>query len=141
MTTSISSFTQAASQAQQWVDELVEDLNWSERHAYHLLRTVLQALRDWQSQEEMADLAAQLPLLIRGIYFEGWDPSLTPVRERKKEDFIARIQSAFPGDMINNPERAIEAIFRLLDRHVPHGGAAQVRNSLRKSSRELRQTD
>ncbi|KAB2867341.1 MAG: DUF2267 domain-containing protein, partial [Bauldia sp.] len=93
--TSITVFTQAAQQAQQWVNELADDLDWTERRAYHLLRSVLHAIRDWLPQHEMTDLAAQLPALIRGIYFEGWRPLDTPVENRKKEDFIARIQSAF----------------------------------------------
>jgi uncharacterized protein (DUF2267 family) len=137
MSTSISSFTQAAAQAQQWVNELAEDLNWNERHAYHLLRAVLHALRDWLSQEEMTDLAAQLPVLIRGIYFEGWKPAETPVWERKKDDFVARIQDAFSGDLLNDPDRAIAAVFRLIDRHVSHGEVVQVRNSMKKALREL----
>ncbi|MEI5681790.1 DUF2267 domain-containing protein [Mesorhizobium sp. CCNWLW179-1] len=135
--TSMVNFTQAAQQAQQWVNELAEDLNWNERRAYHLLRCVLHALRDWLSPEEMTDLSAQLPVLLRGIYFEGWKPLETPVWERKKEDFIERIQDAFADDLLNDPDRAVAAVFRLLDRHVSHGEIVQVRNSLKKTLRDL----
>ncbi|MGB3390393.1 MAG: DUF2267 domain-containing protein [Pseudaminobacter sp.] len=135
--TSMVNFTQAAQQAQQWVNELAEDLNWNERRAYHLLRCVLHALRDWLSPEEMTDLSAQLPVLIRGIYFEGWKPLETPVWERKKEDFIERVQEAFSDDLLNDPDRAVAAVFRLLDRHVSHGEIVQVRNSMKKSLRGL----
>lgn len=129
-------FTQAAQQAEQWVNELAEELNWNERRAYHLLRCVLHALRDWLSPEEMADLSAQLPVLIRGIYFEGWKPHDSPVRKRKK-DFIERVQEAFSDDLLNDPDAAVAAVFRLLDRHVSHGEIVQVRNSMKKSLREL----
>jgi uncharacterized protein (DUF2267 family) len=135
--TSMVNFTQAAQQAQQWVNELAEDLNWNERRAYHLLRCVLHALRDWLSPEEMTDLSAQLPVLIRGIYFEGWKPLETPVWERKREDFIERIQDAFSDDLLNDPDRAVAAVFRLLDRHVSHGEIVQVRNSMKKTLRDL----
>ncbi|BCH24219.1 DUF2267 domain-containing protein [Mesorhizobium sp. L-8-3] len=137
MGTSIAGFTQASQQAQQWVNELAEDLNCNDRHAYHLLRAVLHALRDWLSPEEMTDLAAQLPVLIRGIYFEGWKPAETPVWQRHKDDFVARIQDAFSGDPLNDPDMAITAVFRLLDRHVSHGEIVQVRNSMKKALREL----
>jgi uncharacterized protein (DUF2267 family) len=137
MSTSIASFGQASQQAQQWVNELADDLNWNERRAYHLLRAVLHALRDWLSPEEMTDLAAQLPVLIRGIYFEGWKPAETPVWERKKDAFVARIQEAFSDDLLNDPDAAVAAVFRLLDRHVSHGEIVQVRNSMKKSLREL----
>lgn len=130
-------FTQAAQQGQQWVNELAEDLDWSERRAFHLLRCVLHTLRDWLPPEEMTDLSAQLPVLIRGIYFEGWKPRTTPVLERSKEDFIERVQDAFSDDLLNDPDAAVAAVFRLLDRHVSHGEIVQVRNSMKKSLRGL----
>jgi uncharacterized protein (DUF2267 family) len=139
--TSIATFTQAAQQAQQWVNELADDLEWTDRRAYHLLRSVLHALRDWLPEEEMADLSAQLPALIRGIYFEGWKPLETPVWNRKKEDFIERIQEAFAGDLLNDPDEAVAAVFRLLDRHVTHGEIEDIRNSMKKPLRELWPTD
>ncbi|MGB3390133.1 MAG: DUF2267 domain-containing protein [Pseudaminobacter sp.] len=135
--TSITTFTQAAQQAQQWTNELAEDLGWPERRAYRLLRSVLQALRDWLPLSEMTDLAAQLPVLIRGIYFEGWKPLETPVAERKKEDFVARIQADFSDDLLNDPDAAVTAVFRLLSRHLSKGEIVQVRNSMKKSMREL----
>lgn len=134
---SIVNFTQAAQQAQQWVNELADDLNWDERRSYRLLRCTLHALRDWLSQEEMVDLSAQLPVLIRGIYFEGWKPLETPVWERNKGDFIERLKNAFSDDPLNDPDGAVAAVFRLLDRHVSHGEIVQVRNSMKKSLREL----
>ncbi|EHH12691.1 DUF2267 domain-containing protein [Mesorhizobium amorphae] len=73
--TSVIGFTHAAEQAQQWVNELAKDLDWSEQSAYRFMKSVLHTLRDWLSPEEMADLSAQLPTLVRGIYFEGWKPS------------------------------------------------------------------
>lgn len=135
--TSIPNFTQAAQQAQQWVNELADDLDWNQRRSYRLLRCVLHALRDWLPQEEMVDLAAQLPVLIRGIYFEGWKPLESPVRDRRKEDFMERIQYAFADELLNDPEAAVAAVFSLLDRHVSRGEIVQVRNSMKKSMREL----
>ncbi|KAB2703104.1 MULTISPECIES: DUF2267 domain-containing protein [Brucella] len=135
--TSIVNFTQAAQQAQQWVKELADQLNWDERRAYRLLRCVLQTLRDWLPQEEMVDLSSQLPVLVRGVYFEGWKPLETPVWERKKADFMERVQEAFSDDLLNDPDRAVAAVFRLLDRHISHGEIVQVRNSMKKSLREL----
>jgi uncharacterized protein (DUF2267 family) len=135
--TSIAAFTQSAQHAQQWVNELADDLDWTDRRAYLLLRSVLHALRDWLPQEEMVDLSAQLPALIRGIYFEGWKPVETPVWNRKKDDFIARIQEAFSDDLLNDPEEAVAAVFRLLGRHVSHGEIEDIRHSMKKPLREL----
>ena len=130
-------FNHSAQQAQQWVEELADDLMWSENRAYHLMRCVLHAVRDWLSLEEMLDLSAQLPLLIRGIYFEGWNPLASPVLHRTKEDFVDRVRAAFADDLQVDPEAAVTAVFRLLERHVSHGEIVQVRNSMKKSLREL----
>jgi len=135
--TTISSFTQAAQQAQQWVNELAADLNWEERRAYALLRSVLHTLRDWLSPEELADLSTQLPVLIRGILFEGWTPDGDPDWGRNKGDFTFRVARDFKGETLYDAGSAVSAVFRLLDRHVSAGEISQVRNSMRKSLRDL----
>ena len=137
MNTTISGFTHAANQAQQWVNELGDDLGWTERRAYRLLRAVLHALRDWLTEEEMADLSAQLPELIRGVYFEGWKPRKAPVDHRSKEEFVDRIQNDMANDPLGEPDLAIAAVFRLLDRHVDQGEIEQARHSMKKALRQL----
>ncbi|MBB6408908.1 DUF2267 domain-containing protein [Mesorhizobium sangaii] len=134
--TSFSGFTHAAQQAQQWVNELARDLCWSEPSACRLLRSVLHTVRDWLSPAEMADLSAQLPVLIRGIYFEGWNPSV-PACERKKSDFVLSVRTSFGYDDDVDFDVAINAVFKLLDRHISHGEIVQVRNSMKKSLRKL----
>ncbi|TIO54811.1 MAG: DUF2267 domain-containing protein, partial [Mesorhizobium sp.] len=84
----------AAEQAQQWVNELAKDLDWNEQSAFRLLKSVLHTLRDWLSPEEMADLSAQLPTLVRGIYFEGWSPA-KPASGRTKRDFVISVRNGF----------------------------------------------
>ncbi|MDX8482873.1 DUF2267 domain-containing protein [Mesorhizobium sp. VK24D] len=126
----------AAEQAQQWVNELAKDLDWNEQSAFRLLKSVLHALRDWLSPEEMADLSAQLPTLIRGIYFEGWNPG-EPAWEHKKRDFVICVRNSFGYEPEIDIDKAIAAVFKLLDRHISHGEIAQVRNSMKKSLRQL----
>mgnify|MGYP000843840655 FL=1 len=137
MSTGISAFTQAANQAQQWVNELGDDLRWDDRRAYRLLRAVLHGVRDWLSHDEMADLSAQLPLLIRGVYFDGWRPRHTPATDRSKESFVERIRRDMANDPLGDPDRAIAAVFRLLDRHLDEGELVQVRNAMKKALRQL----
>ncbi|WP_280138161.1 DUF2267 domain-containing protein [Allgaiera indica] len=62
---------------------------------YLLLRATLHAVRDLLSPDEAADLSAQLPLLIRGTYYDGWGPSRTPVHPRGKAVFLARVAGEF----------------------------------------------
>ena len=57
----------------EWLNELREDLGWVDKgRTYLLLRTALHAIRDSLPETEAADIAAQLPLLLKGIWWDGW---------------------------------------------------------------------
>lgn len=59
----------------EWINELDEALGWGNKHrSFRLLRAVLQTLRDCLPLTEMAHFSAQLPLVLRGVYFEHWHP-------------------------------------------------------------------
>lgn len=134
----ISAVDHAPQVVAEWINELCARLDWTETgRAYLLLRTTLHAVRDWLSVGEAADLAAQLPLLIRGIYYEGWKPSSTPVHPRGKDDFLARVEDAFSEDGLEDPEAAISAVFGVLEKHVSVGEIEQVRHAMRKQIRDL----
>jgi uncharacterized protein (DUF2267 family) len=121
-----------------WLRELMELLGWDDKQrAYRLLRATLQGLRDWLAVDEASNLGAQLPMLVRGIYYEGWHPAGTPIHPRKKEDFLVRIDAAFKTDPIDDVEEAVSAVFALLDRHVTWGEVDDIRQSLPKEMREL----
>lgn len=122
----------------EWLNGLCDRLDWTDnRRAYLLLRTTLHALRDWLTVDEASDLAAQLPLLIRGIYYEGWNSSSTPAHPRSKDDFVARVTSAFAQEPLDDPELAISAVFGLLEKNVSGGEIDQVRKAMRSQLRDL----
>ncbi len=122
-----------------WLAEIRDELGWAndDGRAYILLRSVMHAVRDWLSVDEAADLAAQLPILVRGIYYEGWNPSATPVHPRGKDDFVMRVREAFTREPLEDPEAGIAAVFKMLDSQVTEGEISQVRNSMRKELRDL----
>ena len=94
----------------EWLNLLCDDLDWSQRgRAYLLLSETLHAIRDYLSVNEAADLGAQLPLIIRGIYYANWCPSKTPHHPRSKTAFLERIAAAFSRDPLEDPERAVGA--------------------------------
>ena len=75
-----------------WINELSEELaTEDDHHAYRVLRAFLQALRDHLSVTEAAALAAQLPIFMRGVFYEGWDPSRTPDHTRDLDSFLQRM--------------------------------------------------
>jgi uncharacterized protein (DUF2267 family) len=74
-----------------WINDLDARLGWENKHrSYRLLRTVLQALRDWLPTNEAASFGAQLPELLRGVYYEHWRPAATPVTQRHRADLLAQ---------------------------------------------------
>ena len=121
-----------------WLDELRSDLGLADRqHAYRTLRAVLHALRDRLSIEEVADLGAQLPLLLRGMYFEGWRPARRRARVRRQEQFLALVCDAYgPLDHLD-AAKAVAAVFKLLARHVTGGEIDDVRHGLPRDLKRL----
>jgi uncharacterized protein (DUF2267 family) len=121
-----------------WLKELMEELGWEDRQrAYHALGAVLHALRDRLTVAEVADLGAQLPMMIRGLYYEGWTPKGKPVKERKREDFLAHIADAFRDRWEIFPEGVAWAVFKVLQRHVSAGEIGDVLHVLPAEIRSL----
>jgi uncharacterized protein (DUF2267 family) len=136
--TGLSVFDSTIEKTNVWLNDILNRLGWQERHrAYHALRAVLHALRDRLTVTEAADLAAQLPLLIRGLYYEGWHPSGKPIKERKKEEFLDHIRAAFRGDIDVDPEEVTRAVFRVLAKHVTAGEIEDIKQMLPAEVREL----
>lgn len=105
-----------------WLNELAEGLGTDDRQAaYRVLRAYLHAVRDRLMVNEAAQLAAQLPELIRGIYYEGWVPARTPVNYRTVDEFLDRVaaEAQLPGE--TQASYACSAAARVLRRHVSQG--------------------
>ena len=121
-----------------WLKRLMAIGGWQDRHlAYLGLRATLHALRDRLTVDEAAELAAQLPMLVRGFYYEGWDPSGKPARDRHQEEFLARIWRELPPKAPMEPEAAARAVFRLLSERIADGEIDEVRHILPAEIREL----
>ncbi len=135
--TTIAGFESTIQTTNVWLHEIMERLGWVDKHrAYHALRTVLHALRDRLPIEGAAALAAQLPLLIRGIYFEGWHPAGKPIKERRKEDFLAHVANAFAADF-TDPEDIARAVLAVLANHVSPGEVVHLERILPMEIRSL----
>jgi uncharacterized protein (DUF2267 family) len=122
----------------EWIKELDSALGWMDNaRTYRLLRAVLHAIRDWLEVNEAADFAAQLPTLIRGVYYEQWRPASTPVKARSLSDFEARIERELAPDMIDDTQRTIRIVFTLLSRKISPGEIKDVKQALPAPIREL----
>src|SRR5689334_2329249 len=82
-------------QTNEWLRDIATELGTeNHRHAYLALRGSLHAIRDLLTVDESAHLSAQLPMLVRGIYFEEWDPSHGSAHDRSRESFLGHVADA-----------------------------------------------
>ena len=103
-----------------WLRDVMDALYSDDRHAAYLaLRATLHMLRDRLTVEEAAHLGAQLPMLVRGFYYEGWNPTGKPIRERSFESFLAGVAIELPNDL--DPEDAVRAVFTVLAARMSDG--------------------
>jgi uncharacterized protein (DUF2267 family) len=114
------------------------ELEWTSRaRAWSGLRAVLHALRDRLMFEEAFDLAAELPMVIRGMYVEGWDRRHRAMKLRSKEEFLTLVAENLFRAPDTDPEPLTRAVFGLLARHLDIGEIDQVRAMLPDPVRRL----
>ena len=134
MHTGVGSLNHAIEQTQPWITDVARAMagGGSEpdrEAATTALRAVLAATRDNLVVDEAADFAAQLPTIVRGLYYQGWKPSETPAKDRSRTAFLDRVAAYLANEAID-PEAASRAVFAVLCERMPGGEPAQVRNML-----------
>jgi uncharacterized protein (DUF2267 family) len=136
--TGLEVFDSTLQQTNEWLADISAELGWGDRQlAYEALRGTLHAIRDHLTVEEAAHLAAQLPMLVRGLYYEGWDPARVPVRERSQEAFLRRVAEAFRGAPRVDPVDVVRAVTLVLASRVSAGQFDQARNMMPEQVRLL----
>src|SRR5262245_60900016 len=136
-TTGLDVFDRTLHKTNIWIKNLMEILGWADRQqAYAALRATLHALRDRLTIEEAAQLSAQLPMLIRGFYFEGWNPTGKPERERHRREFLARIQRELERYQVD-PEEVARAVFLVMANRISEGEIKDIEHILPHEIRDL----
>jgi uncharacterized protein (DUF2267 family) len=136
-TTGLEVFDRTLHTTNLWLDEICAEIGPDKHLAWHVLGAVLRSIRDELLIGQSAHLAAQLPLLVRGAYFDQYRPAAQPVPERSQEDFIAQIRQELAGCRPVRPDLAATAVMRTLNRHITEGQIKKVRDALPKSVRAL----
>jgi uncharacterized protein (DUF2267 family) len=73
-------FESSLQAARRWLAHIADRVGTEDRgFAYQLTRAWLHTVRDRLAVNAAVHLSAQLPELLRGIYFENWTPSHVPV--------------------------------------------------------------
>ena len=120
-----------------WLNDLLERLAWrDQQRAYRALRAVLHALRDRLSVNDASHFAAQLPMLVRGLYYEGYHPGDKPLRERTKAEFLAHVTGEFSDESFDI-ETVTRAVMNVLAKHITPGEVDKIKKSLPEEIRSL----
>lgn len=128
--TGLDTFDRTIQTTNLWLREIAEHLGTSDRRrAWHALGAVLQVLRDRLPVDEAAQLAAQLPLLVRGLYYEGWDPG-RPKRIQTREEFVRHVRDVLGGQAAVDAPDACAAVFATLRGHVTKGELSDIESLL-----------
>jgi uncharacterized protein (DUF2267 family) len=120
-----------------WVSNVMHRIGWhDEERALKAIRAVLHALRDRMGVNEVAHLGAQLPQLVRGIYYEGWHPAGKPLRMHR-EEFLDHVEREFGHDPAVSIPAVCRAVLGCLRDHVTAGELKKVQDGLPPDLREL----
>ncbi|KUO57012.1 MAG: hypothetical protein APF80_15520 [Alphaproteobacteria bacterium BRH_c36] len=121
----------AVQQSQEWLKELRDTAGLAdETEALSVFRLVLHQLRDRLNVEESVQLAAQLPLIFRGIYFEGWVPGHVPDKEVKTQQQLFDKLSLKMLPRTLPPEPMVKSVFAILAHHLDPGEISDVIGNL-----------
>ncbi|MFW5751269.1 MAG: DUF2267 domain-containing protein [Planctomycetota bacterium] len=113
-----------------WLGELRSALETDDAGAYHVLRGVLHVVRDRLTVDEATDLGAQLPSMMRGIYYESWAPARTPTTERKEAQFFGKLAAATGRAGVAGAQADFAAVIATLQRHLDPGVLRHVHDML-----------
>jgi uncharacterized protein (DUF2267 family) len=117
----------AVTDTQDWIDDLITRLGWHDRQRVYLaLLAGLHALRDSVGRDEAVHIGAQLPTLLRGLYYEGWHPG-GRAQVKGRGAFLERIHDGVHRDPAIDPETVARAVLAQLVARLPAGEVESAR--------------
>jgi uncharacterized protein (DUF2267 family) len=121
--------------------ELMIAMNWDSRErALAAFRATLHALRDVLPLGEIIHLGAQLPIIVRGIYYEGWHYNPQPLRLKSVAEFYELVREymgnahGFTTQELKNISRVVLLI---INDHVSAGEMGEIRGVLKRQLKAL----
>ena len=121
-----------------WLAEIQERLRTADAgQAYKALEATLHAVRNRLGPRSATALGEQLPLLIRGIYYQGWNPLAEPNQERRLASFLELVSRAVNGGQPLEAEASVRAVLEVLCRHLPADETRRVEQAFPQELRRL----
>jgi uncharacterized protein (DUF2267 family) len=120
----------------EWIARIAETLHMEKRDAWKSLRAVLQTTRDRLPVEVAVHFGAQLPMLIRGMYYEGWEPSKVPMKLMLRE-FLEIVQQSIVTDRTIDPVETTQAVLAIVGSYVGLGEMEKVKQTFPRDMQNL----
>ncbi len=134
--TGVENLDRSIDKANTWLADIDAGFGTSDRRlAYRVLRAWLHCLRDRLSVEVAAHFAAQLPELLRGVFFDGWNPSRVP-QKYDRTGYVTRFarEARVHDSDVVKAARIVSAVAR---RHMSAGVVAEAFRLLPADLRDL----
>ncbi len=136
--TGLRAFDETIHASNTWLHELTSRMGWDDRQkGYRALRLSLHALRDRLPVAEAAQLAAQLPMLLRGVFYEGWRPAAKRDISHSIDEFLSGLSKGFSEDEEFNAKATFQEVISVLKLHISEGEMEHVRHALPESLHSL----
>lgn len=139
MLASVQTIENSVQKTNDWLGELTDNLGLEDKEAaFTSMRAVLHVLRDRLPVDSAANLAAQLPLVVRGVFYENWEPSRTPEKIRDIDVFIDRVKAELRNDVLEDrATEIIHATFELLNHRLNQDTIEKYRQAFPLELREF----
>jgi uncharacterized protein (DUF2267 family) len=120
----------------EWVNNLMKRFEFRDNNeAFAMLKATLWALRDRVPNEEAIQLGAQLPVLLRGYYYEDWKHD--PHRGEHADNFYTKIQNHLKGYENLEVEKATPIVLKFIFEKISQGEAQDVKDNLPKDLQQM----
>lgn len=109
------------------INRLAYELGTPKEQAARILKAVLHGLRDRLCLDENFDFLAQLPMVLKAIYVDGWKPRRSRKRSPHLNEFLDEIRTSdvpaaaydFGNDQL--AKTRVQQVFRVLSQYISAG--------------------
>ncbi len=135
-TTGLKTFDHSLAITKEWLKDVQQEPSLSDQEqAYEVTRAVLHTLRDRLTVQEATDFAAQLPMLLQGLYYHEWTSAGKPHKIHTKDEFLDIVGDKLMGRY--QPIEAVKAVFKVVGKRMSPGEISDVKGILPTEIREL----
>jgi uncharacterized protein (DUF2267 family) len=120
----------------EWIAQVAAATHTEKGDAYKALRAVLQTTRDRLPVNDAVHFAAQLPMLLRGLYFEGWAPASVPIKF-SRDGFLQEVRNKIVTDHAVDPLRITQNVFSVIRSHVGVAETEKIKHCFPKDMQTL----